>query len=96
MRTLPFLRLAWRGALTAKGRTAVTVLGVALGIAVSVAIRMANESVLASFRQSLDAVAGRATLQVSAGEAGLDEQLYRAVKETPTRHCATSIPMTCR
>jgi putative ABC transport system permease protein len=82
MRPLPFLRLAGRGALAARGRTAVTVLGVSLGIAVSVAIRMANESVLASFRQSLDAVAGRTTLQVSAGEAGLDEQMYRTVKET--------------
>ena len=83
MRPQALLRLAWRGAVAAKGRTAVTVLGVALGIAVSLAIRVANESVLASFRQSLDAVAGRTALQVSAGEPGVDEALYRAVKDTP-------------
>ena len=77
MRPLALLRLAWRSAAAAKGRTAVTVLGVALGVAVSLAIRVANESVLASFRQSLEAVAGRATLQVTAGEPGVDERLFR-------------------
>jgi len=83
MRPLAFLRLAWRSAAAAKGRTAVTVLGVALGVAVSLAIRVANESVLASFRQSLDAVAGRTTLQVTAGEPGVDERLFRPLRETP-------------
>jgi putative ABC transport system permease protein len=64
-------------------RTAVTVIGVALGVSVSVAIRTANVEVLKSFQHSIASVAGTATLQVSAGEAGLDERVIQTVRRHP-------------
>jgi putative ABC transport system permease protein len=57
-----------------------TVLGIALGVAVSVAIRTANVEVLRSFEEAVLTVAGRATLQVSGGELGLDERMIAALR----------------
>lgn len=62
-------------------RTAMTVLGVALGVAVSIAIRTANVEVLRSFEEAVLTVAGRATLQVSGGELGLDERVIAVLRE---------------
>ena len=64
-------------------RTAMTVLGIALGVAVFVAIRTANVDVLKSFEDAVLAVAGRATLQVSGGEMGLDERVIAALRRQP-------------
>jgi putative ABC transport system permease protein len=61
-------------------RTAITIVGVALGVALAVAIRTANVTVLASFERSVLAVAGHATLQISAGELGLDEAIITRVR----------------
>ncbi|MBI2371160.1 MAG: FtsX-like permease family protein [Deltaproteobacteria bacterium] len=72
--------LAWRHLWSGRARALATILGVALGVAVFTAVRLASESTLESFRRSLDVVAGRATLQVSAGEPGFDERLYLKVK----------------
>src|SRR5205809_6307784 len=65
-----------------KGRTFLTLLGVALGVAVFVAIRLANHSALASFRDTVDAVAGRANLQISASGSGFDERLFPRIRAT--------------
>jgi len=64
-------------------RTAMTVLGIALGVAVSVAIRTANVEVLKSFEEAVLTVAGRATLQVSGGELGLDERVIAELRNRP-------------
>ena len=64
-------------------RTAMTVLGIALGVAVSVAIRTANVEVLKSFEEAVLTVAGRANLQVSGGELGLDERVIAALRSRP-------------
>ena len=64
-------------------RTLVTVLGVGLGVAVFVAIRLANTSALASFGDTVDAVAGRANLRISAGSEGVDERLYLEARRVP-------------
>ena len=58
-----------------KGAFALAGLGVALGIAVWVAIQIANASVLGAFSASLDAVAGRANLQIRGGSSGLPDEL---------------------
>ena len=47
-----------------KTRTALTVAGIAVGVAVVVAIQLANQSALRAFRESVDAVAGRANYQI--------------------------------
>ncbi|MFQ5894502.1 MAG: ABC transporter permease [Nitrospinota bacterium] len=74
-----------------KLRTGVTLLGVALGVGAYLAIHLANANVTAAFKASLDAVAGRTHLQVAAGEAGMDEQLFLAVKGT--RGVARATPL---
>ena len=58
-----------------RGAFALAGLGVALGIAVWVAIQIANASVLGAFSASLDAVAGRANLQIRGGSSGLPDRL---------------------
>jgi putative ABC transport system permease protein len=75
--------IAWRTLLRDPLRTAITVLGVALGVAVVLAIRLANGGVLDSFRVSLDHVAGKSRLQVSAGELGFDETLFPEIARVP-------------
>ncbi len=64
-------------------RTLLTVVGVALGVSASVAVRTANEDVLRSFQETVMAVAGAATLQVSGGELGLDETVIAVVRKHP-------------
>jgi putative ABC transport system permease protein len=65
------------------GTTLPAVLGVALGVAVFVAIRLANHSAMASFRATVDAVAGTANLQLAAGAEGLPERLFPEVRRVP-------------
>jgi putative ABC transport system permease protein len=75
--------LAWRTLTRDPVRSLITVLGVALGVAVVLAIRLANDGVLQSFRNSLDHVAGKSRLQVSGGEIGFDETLFPMIAQTP-------------
>jgi putative ABC transport system permease protein len=55
---------------------ALSVLGIALGVAVVVSIDLANASAQRAFGISMEAVSGRATHQIVAGKAGLDESVY--------------------
>ena len=64
-------------------RTALAVGGVALGVAVFLAVRIANSSVMAAFSSTVDAVAGKASLEVSAPAPGIDERLFPKALETP-------------
>ena len=57
-----------------KTRSALTLLGIAVGVAVVVAIALSNQSALRAFRESVDAVAGRANWQIAA-DAPLDEDV---------------------
>ncbi|HEX9596651.1 MAG TPA: FtsX-like permease family protein, partial [Anaerolineales bacterium] len=57
-------------------QTALMVLGVALGVAVVLAIDLANASARRGFELSTEAVIGRATHRIEGGPTGLDEQLY--------------------
>jgi putative ABC transport system permease protein len=72
-------------------RTLLTIVGIALGVAVAVAIRAANVHVLDSFQQSVASVAGRATIQVSGGDFGLDEQVVDVIRRHPDVQSATPI-----
>ena len=75
-------------------RTAVTVLGVALGVAVYMAVATANAEVLRSFEQAVLDIAGRTTLQVSGGPAGLggfDETVIETVQRVEGVRLATPV-----
>ncbi len=56
------------------------ILGVALGVAVVVAIDLANASARRAFAISSETVAGRATHQIVGGPAGLAEDVYRRLR----------------
>ena len=55
---------------------AMAVLGIAIGVAVIVAVDLANASARKAFLLSMDAVTGEATHQVVGGPAGLAEGVY--------------------
>ncbi len=63
--------------------TALSLLGIALGVAVVVSIDLANASAMRAFERSTDAVAGRATHQLVGGPSGLPESVYRDVRLLP-------------
>ncbi len=56
-------------------RTALTVGGVMLGVAVLIAVVLINRSVIKSIQAAVDDISGKADLQVSAGSGGIDEKL---------------------
>ncbi len=58
-------------------RSGVTVLGIALGVAVVIAIRMANASSIAGFETALDVMSGRTSLEIVGPGTGLDEARVR-------------------
>ena len=74
-----------------RGGTLLTVSGVALGVAVFVAIRLASGSALASFADTVDAVAGRANLQVQSRSDGFDERLYLRIRQVPGVQAAAPV-----
>ncbi|WNG51062.1 FtsX-like permease family protein [Archangium minus] len=63
--------------------TALSLLGIALGVAVVVSIDLANASAMRAFERSTDTVAGRATHQLVGGPAGLPESVYRDLRLLP-------------
>jgi putative ABC transport system permease protein len=71
--------LVFRPMVREKIRTALTVLGISVGVAVIVAIALSNQSALRAFRESVDAVAGRANYQI-ASDVGVDENLLLALQ----------------
>ena len=78
--------LLWRASLRHFGRhpwqMVLSILGIALGVAVVVAVDLANESARRAFDHSMQTVTGQATHQIVAGPAGLDEQLYVTLRRS--------------
>ncbi len=72
-------------------RTLLTISGIALGVAVSVAIRTANVDVLKSFEEAVLTVAGKATLEVSGRALKMDEQVIAILRRHPAVVAATPI-----
>jgi putative ABC transport system permease protein len=70
-----FLRFILRPMRAEPARTALTTLGVMLGVAVMLAIQLANSGSLRGFSAALDAVSGKAALEITAPPLGLDETL---------------------
>ena len=62
---------------------AIMTLGIALGVAVMVSIDLANASAARAFDLSADAVTGRATHAIVAGDEGVDESLYVQLRTNP-------------
>jgi putative ABC transport system permease protein len=74
------LRLARRYVTRRFLQSLLFVLGVALGVAMVIAIDIANSSSRRAFSLSIESVTGKATHQILAGPAGIPEDLYRQVR----------------
>jgi putative ABC transport system permease protein len=79
--TLAFI--TWQQWRRHKLRLALTLVAVALGVAVFFAVRTANVTLLHSLNLTIEKLAGKATLQVVAGEAGFPESVWDTVRDTP-------------
>ena len=75
--------ISWRHAKHHRLRTALTFFGIALGVAVIVAIAVVNHSLTTSFQSTIDQIAGKAVLQVANGESGIADSLFPIIRDTP-------------
>src|SRR5207247_2638599 len=81
---MAWLRMARRFTRGGAARLALTVLAVAWGVALVAAVHLANRAVLRAFVEVVDTMAGRAALEVVAGEGGLfPEDVAAAVATVP-------------
>jgi putative ABC transport system permease protein len=77
---IPVLRQAWRYLWRRPLQSLFFVLGVAIGVAMIVAIDLANGSAQRAFDLGTETVTGRATHQITGGPGGLDELLYTRLR----------------
>ncbi len=75
--------IAWPYLRKHRLRSALTVAGIALGVALLVGMHTANDSVLAAFRDTVERISGKAQLQVTAGDAGFPEDVLDRVQAVP-------------
>ena len=76
----PLFNVGWRYLTRHPWQTVLMILGIALGVAVVVAIDLANTAAGRAFDLSTDAIAGRATHQIVGGPTGLDETVYARLR----------------
>lgn len=74
--------ISWRHVRHHRLRTSLTFLGMALGVAVIVAIAMVNRALTTSFQSTIEQIAGKAVLQVSNSESGMTEAVLPLVRDT--------------
>jgi putative ABC transport system permease protein len=60
-----------------------TVAGIVLGVAVFLAMHTANRSIFSSFDKTVDQIAGRTQLQITAGDFGFSESVLDTVQSVP-------------
>jgi putative ABC transport system permease protein len=72
-------------------RTMLTIAGIVLGVAVFVGMHAANQSVLLAFSRTVDRIAGKTEIQVTAGEAGFEEDILEKVQSASTVRVAVPI-----
>src|SRR5437870_3770773 len=72
-------------------RTILTTAGIVLGVAVFVGMRTANQRVLFAFSQTIDRIAGKTELQVTAGETGFSEEVLDTVQSASSVQVAVPI-----
>ena len=74
-----FSQFILRPLLQERVRTATTIIGVALGIAVVVAIQLTNASSVRGFETALETVAGKTSIEIVGSGAGIDETLLPSI-----------------
>ena len=72
-------------------RSLLTIAGIVLGVAVFVGMHTANQSVLFAFSRTVDRIAGKTEIQVTAGEAGFEEDILEKVQSVPSVRVAVPV-----
>ena len=72
-------------------RSVLTTAGIVLGVALLVGMQTANQSVLRAFNQTVDRIAGKAQLQISAGDSGFPEEVLERVQSLPQVRAAAPV-----
>jgi putative ABC transport system permease protein len=72
-------------------RTLLTIAGIVLGVAVFVGMHTANQSVLFAFNETIERIAGRTQLQVTAGEPGFNEDILEIVQRATSVRVAVPV-----
>jgi putative ABC transport system permease protein len=72
-------------------RSVLTTAGIVLGVALLVGMNVANQSVLRAFNDTVDRIAGKAQLQVTAGDAGFAESVLERVQSVPEVRAAAPV-----
>ena len=85
-----FIALILRPLLRDPFRTAITILGVAVGVSVFLSIRLANQQTMLSFTESVDLVLGQADAVIRVEGMDFDESVFKSLrssakKSRPTR-----------
>jgi putative ABC transport system permease protein len=82
---MTFYKVGWRYLLRHPWQSILMILGITLGVAVVVAIDLANASASRAFDLSTETIAGKATHQITAGPSGLDEGVYTRLRQAGVR-----------
>jgi putative ABC transport system permease protein len=72
-------------------RAVMTATGIALGVAVLIAVVTVNRGIVGSFSNTLDEISGKVHLEVRGGDTGLDEGLLEQVRAVPGVQFATPV-----
>jgi putative ABC transport system permease protein len=73
-------RSGWRHLLRHRWQSALAILGITLGVAVVLAVELANQSARRAFALSLEQIEGRASHRLVGNSGLLDERLYRQLR----------------
>ena len=76
--------LVWEHVRQRPIRVSLAVLGVAIGVSAWLAIRLANVEVFRAFEESVDAVVGKASIQMTGTDVGLDEHILLSIRQHPS------------
>ncbi len=76
------IRIGWRYLIRHPWQSILMVLGISLGVAVVVAVDLANASASRAFDLSTATVAGKATHQITGGPSGLEETVYTRLRRS--------------
>jgi putative ABC transport system permease protein len=72
-------------------RTCLTIAGIVLGVAVFVGMHAANQSVLFAFSRTVDRIAGKTEIQITAGETGFEEDILDKVQSASSVRVAVPV-----
>jgi putative ABC transport system permease protein len=74
-----------------KWKSGLTIVGIALGVAVFISIRISVHSALDAFKSTVDHVAGKTHLEIASRQNGFDENFFPKIKGTKGVFAATPV-----